>query len=70
LLSGGIENRFISLFSAESLSQLDDLTKISQDQKLLQLMKQKPDQNEEDKLVESIIHQGQNPVVDTVIGYL
>lgn len=40
LLSGGIENRFITLFSPEAQTQLQDLIKISQDKKLLDLLKQ------------------------------
>jgi len=34
LLSGGIENRFITLFSDEGQTQLQELIKISQDKKL------------------------------------
>jgi hypothetical protein len=31
LLSGGIENRYITLFSSEALAQLEDLIKVSED---------------------------------------
>ncbi len=48
LLSGGIENRNIHLFSDESQAQIQDLIKISQDNSLLELMKVKNGANEED----------------------
>lgn len=48
LLSGGIENRHIHLFSAESQEQIEDLIKISQDNTLLELLKAKTGANEED----------------------
>jgi hypothetical protein len=31
LLSGGIENRYVSLFSEEALATLEDLIKVSED---------------------------------------
>ena len=34
LLSGGIENRFLTLFSNDTQTQLNELIKISQDKKL------------------------------------
>ena len=39
LLSGGIENRFINLFSSESQTLLSELIKISNDKTLLNLLK-------------------------------
>ena len=56
LLSGGIENRFISLFSQEGLSQLHDLIKISEDKKLLDLISHQASQTEDDKLISAVIH--------------
>lgn len=71
LLSGGIENRFITLFSNEAQVQLQDLIKISQDKKLLQLLNEHvPKETDEDKLITAIIHSGENPHVDRLIGYL
>jgi hypothetical protein len=70
LLSGGIENRFISLFSQEGLSQLHDLIKISEDKKLLALISAESKETEDDKLIEAVIHQGQNPHVDRLLAYL
>ena len=69
-MSGGIENRFLSLFSDEAQQQLQDLVKISQDSKLLEMMKSGSKLNEEDELLESIIHSGKNELVDRLIGYL
>ncbi len=70
LLSGGIENRNIHLFSAESQSQIEDLIKISQDNSLLELLKVKSGENEDDKLISALIHPGQNQMVDKLVGYL
>ena len=71
LLSGGIENRFLTLFSPDATSQLQDMIRISQDRKLMELLKEKPvEQQEEDKLVQAIIHEGQNENVDRLIHYL
>ena len=70
LLSGGIENRFITLFSQDGLSQLHDLIKISEDKKLLELISHSPAQTEDDKLIQAVIHQGENPHVDRLIAYL
>lgn len=70
LLSGGIENRYISLFSQDGLDSLHDLIQISNDHKLLQLVSQKPSQTEDDKLISSVIHKGENVIVDKLIAYL
>jgi hypothetical protein len=47
-----------------------DLVKISEDDKLLKMMKEGGKMNEEDELLESIINQGKNEMVDRLIGYL
>jgi hypothetical protein len=65
-----MENRFINLFSAEAQSQIEDLIKISQDNELLGLLKSSEKINEDDKLIQALIHQGQNEIVDRLIGYL
>lgn len=70
LLSGGIENRFLTLFSEEAQQQLEDLVKISEDKKLLEMMKSGGKLNEEDELLDSIINAGKNELVDKLIGYL
>jgi len=70
LLSGGIENRYITLFSSEALGHLEDLIKVSEDKKLLEMLKAKPMESSEDILVESILHPGKNTIIDKVLGYL
>lgn len=49
---------------------MTDLIKISQDKKLLQLLKEQPKEREDDKIVQSIIYKGNNESVDRVITYL
>lgn len=70
LLSGGIENRFISLFSQDGLSQLSDLIKISEDKKLQELISLKASLSEDDNLISAVIHAGENAHVDKLITYL
>ena len=70
LLSGGIENRNIHLFSEDSQAQIEDLIKISQDNSLLELMKVKTGANDDDKLISALIHSGENQMVDKLVGYL
>ena len=70
LLSGGIENRFLTLFSEEAQQQLEELVKISEDKKLLEMMKSGGKLDEEDELLDSIINAGKNEMVDKLIGYL
>ena len=50
LLSGGIENRFLNLFSSEAQEQLRDIIKISEDKKMLELLNSKEKQNDDDDL--------------------
>jgi hypothetical protein len=58
LLSGGIENRFLSLFSQETQEKICEMANISEDKKIVEMMKKRESNNEEDKLLESIIHSG------------
>jgi len=46
------------------------LVKISEDKKLLEMIKTGGKANEEDELLESIIHSGKNEIIDRLIGYL
>jgi hypothetical protein len=50
LLSGGIENRFLSLFSSEAQEQLRDMIKISDDKKMLELINSKEKETDDDLL--------------------
>jgi hypothetical protein len=70
LLSGGIENRFLTLFSSEAQSQLQDLIRISNDTALQKLLSGKPSTTDQDKLCMSIIYEGRDINVDRVISYL
>lgn len=70
LLSGGIENRFLHLFSQEAQEQLNELIKISQDKKLLQMLKEDPRATEQDQLLTAIVHKGTSEIVDKVIQHL
>ncbi|CDW73494.1 UNKNOWN [Stylonychia lemnae] len=70
LLSGGIENRFLTLFSQDSQTQLNELIKISHDQKLQRLLKEPATVQEDDNIVQSIINKGKNESVDRLITYL
>ena len=58
LLSGGIENRFITQFSPEAQTLLQDLVKISDDKKLLELLNAHNKATEEDNMVSAVINQG------------
>jgi hypothetical protein len=49
---------------------LEDLVKISEDKKLLEMMKSGGKLDEEDELLDSIINAGKNEMVDRLIGYL
>lgn len=60
LLSGGIESRFITLFSSDVQQNLFDLSKISNDNQLQKLLKAKPAEQDEDQLLQAIIHEGKN----------
>lgn len=74
LLSGGIENRFLTLFSQETQTTLNQLIQISHDKKLQSLLHPNATVDgklqEDDKVVNAIIYKGQNPQVDRLIGYL
>lgn len=70
LLSGGMENRFVNLFSAESQSQIEDLIKISEDTELHGLLKSSEKITDDDKVLHAVIHSGENEMVDRLMGYL
>lgn len=69
LLSGGIENRFITLFSNDTQATLMDLIKISHDTKLQQMLVEKPKDFEDDLLLSSLIHAGKDNKVDKIVEY-
>ena len=70
LLSGGIENRFVVLFSNDVQQTLQDLIKVSGDDQLQKMLKEKSKGNDNDDLLQAIIHEGKSEHVDRVILYL
>ena len=70
LLSGGIENRNISMFSSESQIHIQDLIKISQDAELSKLLNAKPQASSDDNLISALIHPGENEIVDKLVTFL
>lgn len=70
LLSGGIENRFVTLFSSNTQKQLQDLIKISNDKQLQKLLNASQAESEEDHLLVSLIQEGKDERIDRVIKYL
>jgi hypothetical protein len=70
LLSGGIENRFVTLFSSETQTSLQDLIKISHDDTLQTLLTNKGERNEDDDILLSLIQEGKDERVDRLIKYL
>lgn len=69
LLSGGIENRFLSCFSKEACKTIENLAEITGDNKLLQYLS-KVDLLEEDEFLQAIIHEGMNPSIDKLLDLL
>lgn len=70
LLSGGIENRFLCLFSQETQEKIEEMAQVSGDKEMVKMMKKGVSKNEEDKVLESIIHSGKEAMVDRLITYL
>jgi hypothetical protein len=69
LLSGGIENRFLSSFSKETCQTIENLAAITGDMKLVQYLS-KIEKIDEDEILEAIIHEGKDEAVDRLLNLL
>ena len=69
LLSGGIENRFLSTFSKDTCQTIENLAAITDDNKLIQYLS-KAEKIDEDEIYEAIIHHGRDESVDKLIDLL
>lgn len=70
LLSGGIENRHMNIFSKKTKDQMMDILSISGDNTLLELLTVADAKNEDDELMLQAIHAGRNENVDWLIEAL
>ena len=69
LFSGGIQNRFLDLFSKEARQTIKSVATVTGDTNILEYLEE-ADQNEEDKTMLAFIHSGTNPTVDLFIQLL
>ena len=69
LLSGGIENRFLKIFSKENRKSLEEIVDVTGDEKIKEFLKSE-ETIDEDKILDEIIHQGKNHEVDRIIDLL
>lgn len=70
LLSGGIENRHMNLFSQKTKEVITDILTISNDFTLLELLTVKDQLNEDDEILTAVIHPGKNEFLDYLIEAL
>ena len=70
LLSGGIENRFVRIFSPENISEMQDLLFIIRDNKLRDYLATDVQPDDQDRLLASIIFEGRDENTDRVIHTL
>ena len=70
LLSGGIENRHMNLFSQKTKDTMSDILTISNDFTLLELLTVQNTQNEYDNVLSAVIQNGKNEFVDYLIEVL
>jgi len=69
LFSGGIENRFVRIFSKNSQKTLSELVLITKDKKIEEFLNNH-ETSEEDTILNAVIHQGQDPEVDLLMDLL
>mmetsp|Transcript_42159 Transcript_42159/g.48927 ORF Transcript_42159/g.48927 Transcript_42159/m.48927 type:complete len:566 (+) Transcript_42159:2966-4663(+) len=69
LLSGGIENRFLSCFCKETCQTIENLAEITGDKKLIQYLT-KAELIDEDEVLLSIIHEGRDKSIDKLLDLL
>lgn len=61
LLSGGLENRFVTSFSPETKQKISEILLVSQDHGLNELLNvSKPTLTEEDKVFNDVMTEGNN----------
>ena len=71
LLSGGIENRFLSMLSKDTVNSLRDLCEITNDQTIKSYLNgENIEELDEDTIYYAVIHQGKDENVDRVIDLL
>lgn len=69
LLSGGIENRFLKIFSKENRKALEEIVDVTGDDQIKDFLKSE-ETIDEDKILDEIIHNGKNPEVDRIVDLL
>ena len=69
VLSGGIENRYVSSFSSEVKQKIKPLLQIEQDAELLGFL-ENPTETEEDKLLNNVMSAGSCPDADLLLETL
>lgn len=69
ILSGGVQNRFLSTFSKETLQTIENLATITGDKKLLKYLTE-VQLIDEDECYLNIIHQGRDKSIDKLIDLL
>ena len=69
ILSGGIENRFLSTFSKETYQTIENLAAITDDNKLIQYLS-KAEKIDEDEIYEAIIEKNKDESVDKLLELL
>ena len=70
LLSGGIENRHMNLFTQKTKDTMSDVLHISNDFTLLELLTVKDTTTEDDEILAAIIHPKKNEFVEYLIEVL
>ena len=63
LLSGGIKDRFLSIFTKKTSKTISNLAKVTGDDKLIEYLSE-PIKSDEDQMYESIIYSGKDELVD------
>jgi len=69
LLSGGIENWFLKIFSKENWKALEEIVDVTGDDQIKDFLKSE-ETIDEDKILDEIIHNGKNPEVDRIVDLL
>jgi hypothetical protein len=69
ILSGGIQNRFLSTFSKETCHTIENLATITGDSTLVKYL-EKEEMIDEDEIYQAIINEGKDPAVDRLIDLL
>ncbi|CDW82480.1 hect e3 ubiquitin [Stylonychia lemnae] len=73
LLSGGLQAKYLNLFSVDTQAQITELINVIQDKRLKSFNTERSNssfETEDEKLVSSTIYKGKNDNVDRLIAYL